>query len=385
MTARLRRVAFAALIFATSCTGSTEQAVPVARPEGARKLLFEPRSISFPDREHGWAFNGACDEYDRCNDLWATTDGGDTWAEVPAPMGLREPDQQRRTDPATQAVHSVVFADERSGWLVEPGLFVTRDGGASWYDDSRDGAVFDLAAADGWVWALERPPCPDQSWPCRRQVAHILRGRYADELEPLENQPARVEWSTQLVVVDARRAYLVVDQGDPAEVLATDDGGSTWRRAEAPCHRDTVRLHVLGPGRLWLTCTLSPIGTRHWQSIDDGRSWEPAPFPKTGDDATGPFALDAGRILYDKGDSKGLRLSTDWGVTDQVVLPTPESARGMPTMVELHRPDADHLWLLTRPIWPSDPEADPRFIFRPGRSLLRSGDGGRTWSVTQVK
>ncbi len=382
MTARRGlRLTVTALVLATSCVGSSDPPPP---PEVVRRHPFEATSISFTDRDHGWAFHGSCDQYALCNDLWATADGGATWREVPAPTGRRKGGPPL-TDPATGAVHSVVFADTRHGWLADPGLFVTHDGGREWKEERHDGAVFDLAARDGWAWALERPPCPGDTWPCRRQVAQVLRGPVSGSLEPLDEQPERVKWANQLVVVSDRRAYLVVGDLAPTEILATADGGATWRREEAPCHRDTVRLHVLAPSRLWLTCTVSHLGTRHFQSLDDGRQWEPAPFPETGDDFSGPFPLDETRILYDKGDSKGIRVSASWGRTDQVVLPTPRGAVGRGLVREFHQADADHLWLLTIPVWPPDPEADPSFIFRPGRSLLRSDDGGVSWIVTQVK
>ena len=119
------------------------------------------------------------------------------------------------------------------------------------------------------------------------------------------------------------------------------------------------------------------------ESFDGGRTWEDAPPIVTDDYASGPVGVGEGAILFDKGDSQGLRLSTDGGQTDQIVFASNAGARpGFHRTV--HRRGPDHLSLVTVALEPprTDVHGGPA-VWAP-YSLLRSDDGGLSWQILHV-
>jgi YVTN family beta-propeller protein len=121
----------------------------VAVPTG-----FRPVSASFLSRASGFVLGGVgCAPGKACvARLVATTDGGARWHVVKAPAvrlsGLS----------AGGSVSGVVFASARVGWLYGPGLWSTRDGGAHWRKLALGGAVRQMAASAGRVYAVVAPP-----------------------------------------------------------------------------------------------------------------------------------------------------------------------------------------------------------------------------------
>ncbi|HEX7275747.1 MAG TPA: sialidase family protein, partial [Acidimicrobiales bacterium] len=88
--------------------------------------------------------------------------------------------------------------------------------------------------------------------------------------------PPGLEEAQQLVATGAETAYVVAGTTGARdfEVLATDDGGATWRRAPAPCRGDGVRIEPLSPTHLWFRCSRVHSPSVHAQSFDGGRTWE---------------------------------------------------------------------------------------------------------------
>ncbi len=348
MTARGRLLAAVSATVLLNLIWATAPA-PAAKPPGydQEPQAFFPSSVSFPDRDHGWAFNARCNHATWCtNELWATSDGGDTWTKA-RPPAIKWYQARQTRDPATGAIVSVAFADERNGWLFDPSLFVTHDGGRTWNHEAHDGPIVDLTAKDGWVWALEIGACPGPAY-CPPN-ARILRSPATARLQPLDVQPPGLEHARQLVATGPDTAYVVVSPsgGRDYEVLATDDGGTTWRRAPAPCRGEGVRIEPLSPTHLWIRCSRVHLSSVHAQSFDGGRTWAPAPSIATRRYATGPVAAGDGSILYEKGDGEGLRRSADGGATDGIVFESRASAGGRGFIKDIVRADRDHLWMVT--------------------------------------
>jgi hypothetical protein len=102
----------------------------------------------------GWVLGTAPCADTTCLSLLHTTDGGRTWASIPAPPAALLPGGY-----PPGGVRSVRFADVNDGWIFNPDLWATHDGGAHWGRVGLPGAdanaeVFDVEAAAGLVHAV---------------------------------------------------------------------------------------------------------------------------------------------------------------------------------------------------------------------------------------
>lgn len=112
---------------------------------------FEADSASFVTARAGF-MPGArhCSEMPCPARLARTTDGGKTWAYLPAPPASLVP---LVTTGQPTAVSTVRFVTARDGWLFNPGLWATTDGGRHWRSESLPGMVVALAASGSEVFA----------------------------------------------------------------------------------------------------------------------------------------------------------------------------------------------------------------------------------------
>jgi len=103
--------------------------VPPATPSASTPLLgLSPTSVTFVSADVGWVLGtGACPGFP-CAAIARTADRGRTWALVPAP------DTQTFPGPRQDAagISGLRFADADNGWAFGPDLWATHDGGTTW-------------------------------------------------------------------------------------------------------------------------------------------------------------------------------------------------------------------------------------------------------------
>lgn len=116
---------------------------------------FEALSASFVSSQTGFALGGrGCSVLPCAALLEKTGNGGKTWTKVSAPAPkLTQP----FNPPPKNGVSTVRFANTSDGWLFNPGLWETTDGGVHWKSVSLPGMVTNLEAAGGEVFAVVRP------------------------------------------------------------------------------------------------------------------------------------------------------------------------------------------------------------------------------------
>jgi photosystem II stability/assembly factor-like uncharacterized protein len=112
---------------------------------------FRPTSVTFVGPDTGWVIGqagtpGHCATR-FCTSVARTDDAGDTWTGVPAPV----------TGPADGAtgVSQIRFLDLADGWAFGPQLWATHDGGATWAQVNTDGLrVTDLETVGDRAFAV---------------------------------------------------------------------------------------------------------------------------------------------------------------------------------------------------------------------------------------
>ena len=184
--------------------------------------------LRFADREHGWV-------YGEMGALYATRDGGDTW--------------ERQRVPTRHLLLGAAFLDAQTGWLSGGGLTVlkTADGGATW----RAGTVY-LPASGG----AQRPP---QS---------AAPGKPQDPEVP----PARVP-SRRLNAVWFATPEQGWAVGAEGVILATTDGGRTWRPQASGVGDDLFDVKFFADAREgWAVGS----GGTMLHTRDGGRTWADA-------------------------------------------------------------------------------------------------------------
>jgi photosystem II stability/assembly factor-like uncharacterized protein len=209
----------------TTDGGETWARVDVTRGEDVDLKLA---GVRFADSKHGWVFgeSGA---------LFATADGGASWA--------------RQRVPTRHLLLGATFLDAQTGWVVGAGatLLYTTDGGATWREGVVSGATSQSAASEAAA---------------REAATRAAQGEPSLRINAVS-------------FADARRGWAVGARG---AVIATTDGGRTWREQASGTESDLfdvkffdaregwavgadgVAIHTTDGGATWQA---EPTGTQH--------------------------------------------------------------------------------------------------------------------------
>jgi|HubBroStandDraft_1064217.scaffolds.fasta_scaffold47196_2 photosystem II stability/assembly factor-like uncharacterized protein len=112
---------------------------------------FRPSSVTFVGTDTGWVIGqagtpGHC-ATEFCTSVARTDDAGNSWAGVPAPL-------TGAADGAT-GVSQIRFLNLDDGWAFGPELWATHDGGQTWAQvDTHGQRVTDLETVGDWVFAV---------------------------------------------------------------------------------------------------------------------------------------------------------------------------------------------------------------------------------------
>jgi photosystem II stability/assembly factor-like uncharacterized protein len=333
--------------------------------------IFSIEQLAFFDATHGWVLGSRCGGQ-RCTlELHETKDGGATWRERPVPefMRLANPADRR-------AASRLFFSGPDTGWIYGPGLYATRDGGRSWESVPTDGAVFFIAAAGPAMWRLEQPYA--QVGPVVHTVLRVSAdgGRMWGGALPSPGRPFDGYAPDRIFPRDARVAYFDVGPPGALDIMATGDGGRTWRRLAQPCSRFSLGASLtVHARRLWLLCTGDPaVGTQAKQlfrSNDAGRTWDEMSDSETRRPGglaqlgymSAPIALSPSRLVA--GHSRGpVIASDDAGRTWRAVLSDERFLTNHVGPLVFH--DDRHGWASV------------------DNTVYLTRDGGRTWAQADI-
>ncbi len=245
--------------------------------------------LTWVSDERGWALAAAPCGRDLCPRLAATTDGGRTWAALPAPpaqvLDPAGPDGCARA----ACVSQVRFATATVGYLFGPALFQTSDGGQSWHRvPSRPVEALEPSAGTVVRVVFDHTGCPG---PCDRAVQESTAGSaHWRTLLRIPAGSAGEGVAAQVVRQGASVIYVPV-YGNPAGgagtahtvIFRSADGGRTWRHGPDPCggagadEHDATGLAAAPGGFAAVLCAprngTGPTFVR--TSTGNGSSWGP--------------------------------------------------------------------------------------------------------------
>jgi photosystem II stability/assembly factor-like uncharacterized protein len=282
---------------------------------------FEADSASFVSAQAGYVLGARGCSLLPCKALLETTaNGGSTWAKVPAPNAQLVP--PFTTSPAT-AVSTVRFANKNDGWLFNPGLWQTTDGGKKWQKISLSGDVAALAVSGGEAYVSIAPPgggfataklykaaVGSDTWTLAREVAPqndltafgaSAWAGVAPDLWTTANSgktwtklsfkcPQGVISPSEVAASSPSDITIACsDQGYPQpgmsikEVFASSNGGRTFHEVGQPSEAGQVYQLAMVPGNpKVLTLEAASGATFLDRSVNGGKTWTQATFDDGG-------------------------------------------------------------------------------------------------------
>ncbi len=294
-----------------------------------------------------------------------STDGGTTW------RGVLDGSWSLAVDPNRAGTVWAVGECLR-GTACSFGVRVTRDGGTTWRSAGR-------APADG-LSAIVPDPRHARTLYLSTQQSGVFRsiddGRtwHPFGARP-KGLPGRGTGLTELLAIDPRKPGTLY-AGDGFGVVATADGGATWRRADAPVvasQVSTIALAASNPATIYTGGVVGsipgPVVETLSRSDDGGRTWvglQSFANAGFGQPGGGPLAVDPRDDRHVLIGGLGIFGSRDGGATWTSLLRLPN----------------DFVWKIA--FAAGDPRQVYAIVYTTAEErthLIRSSDGGETWTM----
>ena len=271
-------------------TSESKGATPVPTAPAPVPANFEPTSATFIGLHTGWVVGqagtpGHCaTQY--CTSIARTTDAGQSWAGVPAPL-TGAPD-------GSAGASQIRFLSASDGWVFGPQLFATTDGGQHWTAEGTAGQrVIDLEtvgtrafailatcsgagadfAASCTSFSLYSTPAGQDAWSPVSGATGLAAGGAA---------------SSAALVLTASQGYLLAPDGS---VYAGPVSGGAWQQVSArpadgeSCSPGAAQASGQPSGALLAAATATSLvldcnrpaaaggGNQLFTSSDGGRAW----------------------------------------------------------------------------------------------------------------
>ena len=233
-----------------------------------RELLhgkYQALAIAFPGRHTGvTAISGYAGASSTLRSwIERTADGGASWTASRMASGQHQPGAQ----------FGMAFLSARQGWAYGPGLFFTRDGGATWRAERttfRLTGPVSVAGTSTWVvgYACVRGDCPPVLY---------TTDRVGGSLRRLARQPTATGSVVALQRPTSSVAWLLVaGPHGRLRLVTTSDAGRSWATRQLP-RQGGAQLSAAGPASLWLVSLGANEGPSLYgvlyRSTDGARTW----------------------------------------------------------------------------------------------------------------
>ncbi len=295
---------------------------PSVTPAAPSALIgLSPASVTFVSPDDGWVLGTGTCASGACAAISRTADAGRTWSAVAAPAASIVPAPSQ----GNEGISRIRFADARDGWAYGPDLWATHDGGATWARLTIAGlpagsAIVALEAGNGSVHAvvLDGQGFRVASSPVGTDAFRLAAVRVAVGAGPV---PA-----VQLVLSGAAGWLL---ENDRTVVGGARLVNGSWVAWQPPC------LSVVGPAylaassatELAAACDVglwsSPTGSHLFVSHDGGSTFVAATTPVPLTTTAGITAASPSVTVVGGSDAAGAALvgTFDGGRTWSVVAP----------------------------------------------------------------
>ncbi|HEY6498282.1 MAG TPA: hypothetical protein VIZ20_02590 [Streptosporangiaceae bacterium] len=305
----------------------TPTPVPTITPPAPVPQNFRPTSVTFVGLNTGWVIgqagvNGKCfTQY--CTSVARTSDAGKTWAGVPAP--------QTGYPNGASGVGQIRFLDENNGWAFGPQLYATTDGGKTWAEQDTGGkrvtaletvgdrafAVFATCTGTGTEFAaqctqfsLYSSPEGSSDWTPVTGAGNLSDGG---------------QDSSASLVLTSTKGYLLAPDG--SLYAGPVNGTGSWQQvssrpagavtcspgaAQADGQPSGAFLTTANNASAVLACTVPGGGANVFTSSDGGAAWQQA-GTVSGGRVTTAATQEGGEIVLSTSD--GIQVSDDNGQT----------------------------------------------------------------------
>jgi hypothetical protein len=248
----------------TTTASTTSVAVPIG---GVIPADFQPSSFTAVSLDQWWLLGTArcLSGSGTCGAIVRTTDGGLHFAGIPSPpVGADDVTQLR-------------FADARDGYAFDPELWTTTNGGSSWAQVTTPGVVTELEVANGEAYALA---CTSSSASC--QSIELIRSSVGAHQWQVVSTPTPLGYHSQFAL-SGSDLYLLPGADHQVLMYSADKGANFSSRTD-PCHRGiycSVTAAADGTATLW---SASPTGTEAEALVSDngGITWRTASPSRAG-------------------------------------------------------------------------------------------------------
>jgi hypothetical protein len=291
---------------------------------------FQPTSATFVGQHTGWVIGqagspGQCaTQY--CTSVARTSDAGQTWTGVPAPL--------TGAPSGASGVGQIRFLNYNDGWAFGPQLFATTDGGKTWAEQGTDGRVTALETVGTRAFAIVATCTGTGADFAAQCTSFSLYSTTAgqDDWSPVPgavNLSNGGQYGSASLVLTSSQGYLLAPGG--SVYAGPVDGSGSWQQvssspagatsctpgaAQADGQPSGALLTTANNASLVLACTLPGGGAQVFTSADEGGTWQQA-GTVTGGRVTTAATQPGGLIVLSTSD--GIQVSGDNGKTWQVV------------------------------------------------------------------
>ncbi len=340
---------------------------------------FQPVSVTFVSESEGWLLGAApCAGAPCPAAIVRTTDGGRTWASIPAPDASIMPGGP---EGGSTGVSGLRFADALNGWAFGPDLWATHDGGSTWLQVTRSwrpevGVVSRVSALEATAGEVQVAFFDTAASALRIATSPVDRDAWTSSAIAIPVGAGPVPHA-QLVLHGTAGWLVEVDRQvvGGARLVAGD-----WQAWRPPC-ADLAGPAVLAAASEWdlvAACDeglwSTPKGVHLWVSTDAGASFieaatRPPVFSVDGVGAPSPSSVIVAGSL--SGVGSALVASFDGGMswTGAYVL------AGAGTFSDLAFTTASHGVAITTSLGEATVGEG---------HLIMTRDGGRTWSTVPI-
>jgi photosystem II stability/assembly factor-like uncharacterized protein len=333
---------------------------------------FEPASFTAVGDSDYWLLGSVPCRTGRCSAILRTTDGGSSFAGIPAPRLTAA-----GADAAAAATPTLRFADRLDGFAFITGaggvFYATHDGGATWRRLAL-GAVLAFATGGGNAYAVTARCSPQRCTAYRFERSQTSADVWRGAAVPFAPDSPVLDLAAHGSNVWLLGTLAAQSSSGKDELALSTDGGGTFVTRPGPCVPGLGG--ALAPTSATVVWAVCPTGMSAgaWRSIDGGATFTRLTTPPLVNSAALAPASQDTAVLARNGVGSQLLRTTDAGATWSSPS-TPGAATYVPW---IGFTDADVGAALVQTGY----DASAKIAHQ---SLWRTTDGGATWSTVRIR